>query len=57
MLAAQLVGSINRELSVDLTLRQLFETPSVRGLALTALQWLTANATEEEALPVGDARG
>ena len=48
LLAAQLVGKINRALSIELTLRQLFETPNVRELALTALQCMMAGAAESE---------
>jgi amino acid adenylation domain-containing protein len=44
LLAAQLVGKLNRMLGIDITLRQLFESPSVRGLALAALQSLAADA-------------
>jgi amino acid adenylation domain-containing protein len=49
LLAAELVGKLNRTFDIDLTLRQLFETPTVRGLALTALQCLAATADENEA--------
>jgi amino acid adenylation domain-containing protein len=38
LLAAQLVGMINRSLGIDLSLRQLFQAPSVRELALAAVQ-------------------
>jgi acyl carrier protein len=42
LLAAQLVGKINRSLGIDLSLRQIFEAPSVRELALAALQGMVA---------------
>ena len=38
LLAAQLIGTINRSLGIDLSLRQLFQAPSVRELALAARQ-------------------
>jgi len=38
LLAAQLTGRINRSLGIDLSLRQLFQAPNVRELALAALQ-------------------
>ena len=49
LLAAQLIGKINRALSIELTLRQLFETPNVRGLALAALQCMVADVADDEA--------
>jgi len=49
LLAAQLIGKINRALSIELTLRQLFETPNVRELALAALQCMVADAAGAEA--------
>jgi acyl carrier protein len=49
LLAARLIGKINRALSIELTLRQLFETPNVRELALAALQCMVAGAAEGEA--------
>jgi len=49
LLAAQLIGKINRALSIELTLRQLFETPNVRELALAALQCMVADAADDEA--------
>jgi len=42
LLAAQLVGKINRSLGTDLSLRQVFEAPNVRDLALAALQGMVA---------------
>ena len=46
LLAAQLIGKINRSLGIDLSLRQLFQAPSVRELALEALQGMvTADAS------------
>jgi amino acid adenylation domain-containing protein len=44
LLAAQLVGKLNRMLGIDVTLRQLFEAPTVRDLARAALQDLAADA-------------
>ncbi len=47
LLAAQAIGMINQALGIDLTLRQLFETPTVRGLALAALDGMMANADDD----------
>ena len=38
LLAAQAIGMINQALGIDLTLRQLFETPTVRELALCGIE-------------------
>jgi acyl-coenzyme A synthetase/AMP-(fatty) acid ligase len=47
LLAAQAIGMINEALGIDLTLRQLFETPTVRELALSALNQRVANADDD----------
>jgi acyl carrier protein len=47
LLAVRVMGRINQALEVDLNLRQLFETPTVRGLALAALDSMVAGADED----------
>ena len=47
LLAAQAIAMINQALGTDLTLRQLFETPTVRELALSALDAMIANADDD----------
>jgi len=54
LLAARAIGMINDALAVDLTLRQLFETPTVCGLALSALERMVADADGHE-VPEGEA--
>jgi hypothetical protein len=49
LLAVQLMSRINQTI-VDLNLRQLFETPTVRDLALAALADLVAGADKVDAL-------
>ena len=44
LLAAQAIAMTNQALGIDLTLRQLFETPTVRELALSAANGMHANA-------------
>ncbi|WP_296755672.1 phosphopantetheine-binding protein, partial [Thiobacillus sp.] len=48
LLAAQLLNRINRALEIDLGLRQIFDTPTVDGQALAALNQLAMGAVEEE---------
>jgi amino acid adenylation domain-containing protein len=48
LLAAQLVNRINRALEVDLVLRQLFDTPTVNGLACAALDRLVMGEADED---------
>jgi amino acid adenylation domain-containing protein len=55
LLAAQAIGMINQALGIDLTLRQLFETPTVRELALSALNERTTNASDDAVAQHGSA--
>jgi acyl carrier protein len=55
LLAAQAIGMINQALGIDLTLRQLFETPTVRELALSASNEMTTNASDDAVAQHGSA--
>ena len=46
LLAIQLLNRINRSLDIDLSLRQLFDAPTVTGMALAALDKLLIEADE-----------
>jgi len=46
LLAVQLMNRIRHDLNIDLSLRQLFETPTVSGLALAALDNMVPGATD-----------
>jgi len=52
LLAVQLMNRIKGRLSIDLSLRQLFETPTVSGLALAALDSLAID-TDQGMTPQG----
>ncbi len=52
LLAMQIVSRIKQRTSIDLSLRQLFETPTVSGLALAVLDDL-AMATDQDMAPQG----
>jgi len=48
LLAAQTINRVNRALEIDLALRQLFDTPTVKGLALAALNMLVTGAADDD---------
>jgi len=51
LLAVQLMNRIRHDLNIDLSLRQLFATPTVSGLALAALDNPAAGATDRPLSP------
>ena len=55
LLAVRLMSRINQALALNLKLRQLFETPTVRNLALAALDSMVANADDDAALQPDEA--
>ena len=48
ILATRVISRINQEFSVELSLRQIFETPSISGLALTINKSLFEDAEDDE---------
>ncbi|NTW11201.1 MAG: hypothetical protein HGA26_07565 [Chlorobiaceae bacterium] len=47
LLAVQLINRINREFDLGMTIRNLFETPTIEGLALTVLALFDAENPPE----------